>query len=252
MPGTAKFETKSFNVLEMKYVEDDGRGYLEGYASVKNVVDSYGDVIVDGAYDGLTEMIKDSWSGFNHSDRPAAYCENALEDTKGLKVRLAFHSTEFGQETRTIAKERLEAGKSVGMSIMYRTLESEDSQVDGKSVRLLKKIQIAEMGIVMLPAAKSAQAISVKSGSGTPLDAQVGDVRERLEDLGSRLVDLHEKRDGKLPETRVAEWCAIAQKANEIATLLSKSEADEEPPAMADTDEVARLTAALTTSGVIN
>lgn len=154
--------------LEIKRISDEG--ILEGYASVKNEIDAYGDVIVDGAYSNLPEFVRDGFVavGHDHSSVPIGFVLEAKEDDHGLFVRMRFHSTKEAQAQRTVAQERMAAGKSVGLSIGYVALEWSWEDISGRRVRVLKKILVKEFSLVTMPAAQQALATGVKGGSGFP------------------------------------------------------------------------------------
>lgn len=181
----AKLETKQLAMLEAK-MSDEGNGRLVGYVSVKNSEDSYGDIILDGAYGDLSSFIKSGYSGFNHSSEPVGMIMDAREDTKGLFIEVEFHSTPEAQKIRQIAKERIENGKDVGMSIMYRTIESNWGERDGNQIRELKLIDVVEGGFVMLPAHKGAQVTGVKSEHGVPFEQKFEALLVDAEDITSR------------------------------------------------------------------
>lgn len=246
MPQGEQLERKQVTLLEAK-AGDDGHGWLEGYASVKNNVDSYGDVIVDGAYKNLDQFIKSGWSGFNH-EGVVGTIETAFEDAKGLFVRVAFHSDEDSQKVRIRTKERLERGKDVGMSILYQTLEASRGEREGKEVRELKAIAMAEAGCVTLPANVAATVAAVKSGSGTRLDDEIGAVLELAGDLQKRFVALGDERKNGLSDERKADVRAIAKAMSELADSLTD---EPEPTTMATEDQVAELAASLVAAGVI-
>lgn len=215
-------ETKNLDLalVDVKMSDgDSGNGVLEGYASVKNVVDSYGDVIRDGAYSNIDELIKNGWSGVNH-DGNVGYFLDAKEDNKGLWVKVAYHSDPESQKARKQVQERLAAGKGVGMSIMYRTIERSDGEIDGMTVRELKKIEVVEAGAVWLPAAKQAQVTGVKQGSGVPLDQQFKAARESAADLAGRVSELNEMRKNGLNQEVREQAREMATKWSEIADAL--------------------------------
>lgn len=204
-------ERKDLPIFEAKMVSE-GNGYLTGYAAVKGNVDSYGDVIVDGAFVKLDEMLKSGYSGFNHGDEPVGWFEEAKEDLKGLFVKIAFHSTEEAQKIRTIIQERIAASKDVGMSIMYRTLDSSWGEREGKEVRELKAIEVKEAGFVTIPANTAAMVTGVKGGSGTSLDEKYEAARASADDLIGSYSDLNEKCEGELSAGRVAKIEEMHQK----------------------------------------
>ncbi len=151
--------------LDLKSGIGDGlRADLSGYASVKNVVDAYGDVILDGAYGDLDEFVRNGFVsvGHDHSGVPVGYVRSAKEDRKGLFVQMVFHSTQEALDAKTVAEERLAAGKRVGLSIGYLPLEWTFELRDDRRVRLLKRIDLKEFSLVSLPAAAGATAVSMK------------------------------------------------------------------------------------------
>jgi len=238
------WERKELPLIDAVY-SDEGNGTLSGYASVKNNIDSYGDIIRDGAYRNLGNFIKTGWSGFNHTGCVGAIME-AREDAKGLYVNIQFHSTPDAQEIRTKAKERLEWGKQVGMSILYRTLESTETEMGGKEVRELYAIEIKEAGFVLLPANEEAESDSVKSGSGTPLDTQVKQALELCSDLITRFEFLKTNRKNGLSDARKSEAKELAEKLLDLA-----ADAPDETPSTATPEQINEVEQLLAAAGVI-
>lgn len=124
MPATQETGqlARRYVALEAKaFGDDSGTGTLEGYASVKNSIDSHGDTIADGAYVELDGLRKDGFVTFGHENwkEPIGFVEEAEEDSHGLKVRMRFHGTDSAQSARKICLERMKAGKSVGLSIDF-------------------------------------------------------------------------------------------------------------------------------------
>lgn len=217
MPETAKFETKVFTLTEAKVIGDGGGpGRLSGWASIKGNVDSYGDVIMEGAYTNLDTMIKDGWSGFNHGSNPIGYFTDAKEDSKGLFVEIEFHSTPDAQEMRTKAQERIAAGKSVGMSIMFKTIESARVVRDDEEIRELRQIEVVEAGFVMMPANKAALVASVKSEHGVPFDEQVETLLDGLKDCTGRLETFRKDRSQGLSPKNIEKATALRDALTEL------------------------------------
>lgn len=152
------------------------KGGLRGYASVKNIVDSYGDVICDGAYGDLGEFVRTGFVavGHDHSGIPVGYVTEAREDQRGLFVGMKFHSTTEAQAAKTVADERLAAGKRVGLSIGFLPRVWDFEMRDGRRVRLLKEIELKEFSLVTLPAAAGAEAMGIEKSNR----ARVADVLE--------------------------------------------------------------------------
>jgi uncharacterized protein len=249
----AQLESKSFAMTECKMTDGKfGHGGFSGYASVKGNIDSYGDVIDDGAYKNIQEvLIKKGWSGFNHSSDAVGMVMNAVEDAKGLFIEVDFHSTADAQSVRTKMKERMDAGKEVGMSIMFKTLDAVYEVRDEVEIRVLKGIEVVEAGFVMLPANTAATVTSVKSGSGTSLGEDFEAARELVEKVIGRVSDLKEKCDGDLTAGRIAKVEELHSKCGELLDAIRAKTADD-PPAMASPEEVAGLAALLVSSGALN
>ncbi len=150
---------------EFEYRSAGGGGVLEGYASVKGVVDSYGDVVADGAYRNLDRFVSEGFVsiGHAHGQTPIGLIEAAKEDERGLWVRMRFHSTPEAQAARTVASERMGAGKTVGLSIGYIANDWSFEERDGRRVRVLTSVDVKEFSIVTLPAARDAVVTGVKS-----------------------------------------------------------------------------------------
>ena len=167
-------EFKSIDAAEFKF-DDAGNGSFSGYGSVFGNVDSYRDVVLPGAYtDTVTDFLKSGFVAVGHDwgSTPVAYPTEAREDDYGFRFSAAFHSTDEAQAARRVMRERLDAGKTVGLSIGYRVKESNDRE-DG--VRELVKLDLFEVSIVT---------VGAKSGSraGLPFAEHSEAVRAAVEE----------------------------------------------------------------------
>jgi HK97 family phage prohead protease len=147
---------------EFKILDDSPHGSFTGYASVFGNTDRQNEVVVKGAFAStLPAFLKDGFGALNHewSTLPIATISEAREDERGLWVKGQFHSTPDAQAARTIVRERLERGKSVGMSIGYRVNDDEFKE----AVRYLKDVDLFEVSLVSVPANPEAQLAAVKS-----------------------------------------------------------------------------------------
>lgn len=155
---------KEFALLELKSAKV-GDGLIEGYGAVTGNVDSYGDVIAQGAFDGLDEFVKRGGIlvGHDWGSLPVAMIESAKEDERGLWFKARFHSDEVAQRARAVVQERLEAGKFVGLSIGFRALDYSFEERDGREVRVLTKVKVYEISIVLTPANPLAGATGAKT-----------------------------------------------------------------------------------------
>jgi HK97 family phage prohead protease len=136
---------------EVKFSDE---GAFEGYASTFNGVDSYGDMILPGAYsETLKNRSRPLAMFFNHvpfrSDMPAKIgrWEHAEEDSKGLLVK---GKLTVGHPTADAVRASMKAGTIDGLSIGFRIAPG-GSEKDGK-IRKLKKIDLVEVSVVENPA----------------------------------------------------------------------------------------------------
>lgn len=140
-------------------------GELLGYASVTGELDRDDEVIERGAFVNLADLVQQGFAAVGHDwyGLPVGTIEEATEDEKGLKVRLAFHSTAAAQDARTVAVERLARGKQVGLSIGFSAIADRWDMFEGARRRVIEQAQVYEVSLVAMPANPLAQATAVKS-----------------------------------------------------------------------------------------
>jgi HK97 family phage prohead protease len=147
----------SIDSLELKF---DGEGRFEGYASMFNGVDSYGDTIVPGAYKKTIKRksgdrpIRMRW---NHYGPVIGKWVEMSEDEKGLYVR--------GELTpgHSVAKDvyaSMKHGAVSGMSIGYFPKSSRELPEGGRELR---EIELVEISVVEDPADLGARITGMKS-----------------------------------------------------------------------------------------
>lgn len=205
---TLNFEIKAF---------DDEAGELTGYGNVSGIVDRADEIVERNAYVELDQLVKDGFSAVGHNwwGLPIGTLEEAREDDKGLFVRIKFHSTREAQDARTVVKERLERGKSVGLSIGYDVLESLWETRNGQQVRILKKIRVFEVSIVTIPANQESLVAAAKDKyndlGGVPLDKHAETVVSVVEALAKRASDKAAFRKGEGRELSDAQKSRIGE-----------------------------------------
>lgn len=166
--------------VELKMMES-GVGRFKGYASVFNGKDSYGDVILPGAYKKSLETYGMPKMFFGHRwDLPIGKWTLAAEDEKGLLVEGELTPGNPKSEAVLAAlKHGTVDGLSVGFSSRgaeYRELE--DGGREFKSIgRLL------EISIVSYPADEAARITDVRSEELDEIDS-IRDFENFLRDAG--------------------------------------------------------------------
>lgn len=153
-------ELKSLNLAtsQIKMGAEGGLSF-SGYASVFGGVDSYGDMIIPGAYKSTLENrdrpIQLRW---NHYGDVIGKFTEIYEDEKGL-----FVSGELtkGHSVAENVAASLRHGAISGLSIGYSV---KDYEIDGV-IRKLKDIELYEISVVETPADNNAHISSVKSAT---------------------------------------------------------------------------------------
>ena len=145
------------DALELKF---DGEGRFEGYASVFNGTDAYGDTIVPGAYKKTIKRkatdrpIRMRW---NHFGPVIGKWTEMSEDEKGLYVK--------GELTpgHSVAKDvyaSMKHGAVSGMSIGYIARSAREKAEGGRE---LKEIDLIEISVVEDPADLGARITGMKA-----------------------------------------------------------------------------------------
>jgi HK97 family phage prohead protease len=136
----------------------DNRGRFYGYASVFNVEDSCGDIILNGAFSktirNRTGTLNLLWQ--HYRDSVVGEIETLWEDVVGLYViGKIYTNDELGKKLYCYVINKLIGGLSIGYSI-------NDCTFDARGRRIIKAIDLFEISIVTMPANKFCEIISCK------------------------------------------------------------------------------------------
>lgn len=159
--------------LRLEASSFDNSGSFEGFASVFGNTDSYGDVVVQGAF---ARTIKNRTKANGKADFPILWNHNPneplgvttsmVEDSKGLKVTGQLNlEVQRAREIYSLMKQ----GAISGLSIGYTTIK--DKIVEGK--RNLLEVRLYEWSPVTFPANEAAGITSVKSVLEAKADSDV-------------------------------------------------------------------------------
>lgn len=169
----------SLPLLELR---SESQGLITGYGAVFGGIDSYGDTIIKGAFRESLVQHKANGSApvmlwAHKPDAPVGRWTEMIEDARGLKVTGQINMrTSAGTE----AFEHLKAGDLNGLSIGYRLPQGGSERREG--VNYLKRIDLAEISIVSVPADSAARINSVKGQAVKP--ATVRGLEEALKEIG--------------------------------------------------------------------
>lgn len=143
-------------------VKDDGT--FVGYGSVFGNVDSYGDIVMPGAFKKSLGAIKTGGDPlpmlWNHkSDEPIGGYTSLEEDERGLKVSgfILINEVARAKEIFALMKARVVKGLSIG----YYEVEAEQDKKSGN--RLLHELDLREISPVTFPANTAAEIEGVKA-----------------------------------------------------------------------------------------
>lgn len=150
---------KEKKVLRLSFkteVKAQSEGIIEAYVSVFGNIDSYGDIILRGAFlESLSKKLpKGVWS--HNWEMPIAKTLEAREDEKGLYIKGQFNlETQRGKE----AYSDIKFGNFDEFSIGLRVL---DWEYDEAGHRVIKKARVYEWSPVLAGANPDTELISVK------------------------------------------------------------------------------------------
>lgn len=227
----------------------DGAGTLEGYANVLNVVDSYGERTVPGAFaQDIPEFIGKGYLAVDHEwevkDGAIGYIVEAREDATGLWFRAEFHTDGKSQDIRRKVAERLAAGKEVGLSIGYWVMEADTVTENGETIRELKRVLVKEVSVVFAQANAPSTVTSAKSATREDeylaLSQAVAGYTSRVREIN----DLGNRSD-TWKQDRVDELMALVLTLDEAAGSLMPTEEPQDD----DGDALAALALAGATLG---
>jgi HK97 family phage prohead protease len=163
-------------VVEFKFISDAQPGIFEGYGSIFNNIDSYGDIILPGAFaQSLSEhKAKGTMPGLyaEHSIYttggdllPVGTWMDIAEDDKGLRVKgkISALDTDYGRRIRGLMQDGALRGLSIAYQVPKGGASFSGSKKPDEAKRTLRQINLASVDIVRDPANPSAVIDAVKS-----------------------------------------------------------------------------------------
>jgi len=220
--------SKHLNPIERCEIKMRGDGYqFEGYASVWDSVDSYGDTVQRGAFKKTIADYADKKRMprmfFSHQQANViGKWLEMKEDDYGLWVKGELTP---GHRMAEDVRASLAHGAIDGLSIGFIDRDSEETKEGG---RLLKEIELFEISVVSLPAEERAQITSLKSrliSMGGLKDAErvlrdAGFTRAEAAGFVSRVKAMCQSESDALEAKTKAETL-IRQNTDEIITIFN-------------------------------
>ena len=142
---------------DIKDISDSGK--FAGYASIFNIEDSVGDVILPGAFHNSFKNVKDIKLLWQHkAEEPIGFFTTIAEDVKGLYVEgQLLLDIPKGLEAYNLLKNDIVNGLSIGFEIKDSTRYEE--------ARYIKRLTLWEISIVTFPSNHKARIDEVKEMS---------------------------------------------------------------------------------------
>lgn len=206
-------ETKRLaTALNLKAVDPSGRT-LEGYAAVFGNLDRTGDIIDRKAFDRTLRDNPDVqvFIGHRADTLPVGEAFDVSADGTGLFTRVKIYDTPDGDALLEVARQRLARGKSLGMSIGYRTVRD---RFDPKTkARHLLDVDLVEFSYLASPALAAnprAMVTAMKSRNGASFEQiqdslraavreQFGEQAELVSTFDEHLVVKSDRRTLEVP-----------------------------------------------------
>jgi HK97 family phage prohead protease len=163
-----KMEKKIYDT-KLEFKEDaDQTGQFRALFSRFNNIDKQGDITLPGAFEEGAP-IKIAYWGHRWENLPVGRGEIHQDDEKAWVDGRFFLDTEAGLETYKTIKA---LGDLAEWSYGFEVLDSAEDKVDGKKVRVLKKLKTFEVSPVFIGAGNNTQTLAIKSEDDSSLDVE--------------------------------------------------------------------------------
>lgn len=173
-PNVTTIERKG-TAVEFKFLGDGETGQFEGYGSIYNNIDSYGDMVMPGAF--AASLAEHKAAG----TMPGLYAEHSIymggdllpvgawneitEDGRGLRVKgkISALDTDHGRRVRSLMQDGALRGLSIAFTVRPGGAAKTGNKKPGEAKRLLKAVDLASVDIVRDPSNPAAVIDQVKS-----------------------------------------------------------------------------------------
>ena len=194
------YKTAVLSDLTVKEAADSTgeTGVFEGYASKFGNVDSYGDIVIKGAFTESLATYKAGGAGIpcywaHRMDDPETLA--AVEDEIGLKVTVQLDIDSNPKAAR--AYELIKGGRVAQMSFAYQIDDAElveHTDAPGGEAYELRKLTIFEVSIVQIGANTETEITDVKNAvthlkAGRKISAANAELLAQARDLINKVID---------------------------------------------------------------
>lgn len=220
-------------IASVKYAEDEnGNGYIEGYASTwHRIPDAYGDIVAKGAfakslarYEETGRSIPFLWSHEMGELKSYIGTCKADEDDTGLHFIATFDDTEEAQRVRQLYKD----GRMSKFSFAYDTLDSGTIELeDGTKANELRELDIFEISAVLVPANSFAEVVDVKAGKRNSAadEATIRNAITLLQEILGEVVDNEaDSENNNEDNAKAKDQVIVNEKAKKLLEFINNIE----------------------------
>ena len=230
--------------IQVKATEttEDGAGVVSGVASVWDNVDSYGDVMLKGAFADTIQEHADAGNRIpfvwgHETQDPFAYL-GELTEVRETDEGLAFEAALDMDNPKAVQVYKLLKARRVrDLSFGFIPRDTSPSERDGVEVREVKSVELLEVSAVHVGANRAARVTEVRSQKA-PEDTPDGDTPDGDTPAGGSEDDPQDGEDVTLSAEQFADLVAAAAALSQAADTLVGKLADvaEGAPADSGTD----------------
>ncbi len=213
-------EESEWKGAKLKNFKLSGEGIFRALFAPFNSIDKQGDLTLPGAFGTQRVIISSYGHGSWKGDLPVGKGVIHDGDEGGIVEGQFFLDTTRGKDTYTIVKE---LGDLQEWNYALPEIDFEMREIDGRQVRILKRIRVPEVSPVLMGAGNGTRTLAIKAylshraddpeqaGSGTPLPApdpqKVLSLFKRLEQQ-TRWAYIEVSTSTVDPAVRAAAWAA--------------------------------------------
>lgn len=260
-----KSENMNFNTRQERQFElrmegaEATNGGLKGMALKYGELDSYCSVFAPGsATAALPDFVANGSFLESHDadDLAIGYIKSAVDTGAGVEVEVEYHSTPAAKDARTVAMERLAAGKKVGLSIgftigdyiefengeamlaMVASMGMDQSLFNVEAIRkcnrecylIMRLAKVYEVSQVNFPAVPESEASEVRNSlkeahAGKSFADELSSVLDAVETVTTRATEvlaLREAQDKNLGKASVEKLEAIRSNLDELLNKVNE------------------------------
>ena len=258
-------QLREFN-LRMTGAEETSSAGLGGMALAYGQMDSYKTVFAPGSATAcLPDFVKNGSFLASHDadDLAIGFIRSATDNGAGIEVEVDYHTTQDAMDARTVALERLKAGKKVGLSIGFQIanyVEASDGEMllqlasdlgydlnlfnqeeikkcKGECYLIIRLAKILEVSQVNFPAVPESEAKSVRNSSkdlgstpdGISLSDQLNQILESVRAVTLRAQEVQALRSSQQKSIGKSTLEKVKELRDSLSSLISKAD---EPTAL--------------------